>query len=166
MNPPSRVDPPSRVNSPSRVKNFIAFIWEKLRKVDRVLRCNNALFSSLPSLKLEEEDEELGWESLSDRRWGHRMALYYKIVNGLTPAYLFEHVPSEAPRNLRAFIPKAPLSKTLRYDNSFFPFCINQWNTLDEDIKPLLPLKTSKPISTITFDRNPVLFVAIGINMG
>ena len=79
--------------------------------------------------------EELGWESLADRRWGHRMALYYKIVNGLTPAYLFEHVPSEAPRNLRSFIPKAPLSKTLRYDNSFFPFCINQWNTLDEDMK-------------------------------
>ena len=38
--------------------------------------------------------DELGWESLSDRRWGRRMSLYYKIVNGLTPAYLFEHVPT------------------------------------------------------------------------
>ena len=79
--------------------------------------------------------EELGWESLADRRWGRRMALYYKIVNGLTPAYLFEHVPNEAPRSLRSFIPKAPFSKTLRYDNSFFPFCINHWNTLENNIK-------------------------------
>ena len=79
--------------------------------------------------------EELGWESLADRRWGHRMTMYYKIRNGLTPAYLFEHVPNEAPRNLRSFIPKAPISRTQRYDNSFFPFCINHWNTLDKDIK-------------------------------
>ncbi len=79
--------------------------------------------------------DELGWESLADRRWGRRMTLYYKIVNGLTPAYLFEHVPPEAPRPLRKFVPKAPISKTQRYDNSFFPYCINHWNTLDSDIK-------------------------------
>ena len=88
--------------------------------------------------------EELGWESLADRRWGRRMALYYKIVNGQTPAYLFEHVPNEAPRTLRAFIPKAPLSKTQRYDNSFFPFCINHWNTLDNDIKHSSSIKNFK----------------------
>ena len=79
--------------------------------------------------------DELGWESLADRRWGRRMTLYYKIVNGHTPAYLFEHVPNQAPRTLRKFIPKAPISKTQRYDNSFFPYCINQWNTLNDDIK-------------------------------
>ena len=79
--------------------------------------------------------DELGWESLADRRWGRRMTLYYKIRNGHTPAYLFEHVPNEAPRILRKFVPKAPISKTQRYDNSFFPYCINQWNTLNDDIK-------------------------------
>ena len=79
--------------------------------------------------------DELGWESLSDRGWGRRLTLYYKIVNGLTPAYLFEHVPSEAPRELRKYTPKAPISKTLRFDNSFFPYCINHWNDLNDDIK-------------------------------
>ena len=43
---------------------------------------------------------ELGWDSLSDRRWGPRMTLYQKIGNGLTPAYLFEHVSNETPRAL------------------------------------------------------------------
>ena len=79
--------------------------------------------------------DELGWESLSDRRWGRRLTLYYKIVNGETPAYLFDHVPNEAPRALRKFIPKAPITKTQRYANSFFPYCINHWETLDCDIK-------------------------------
>ena len=79
--------------------------------------------------------EELGWEPLDQRRWGHRMTTWYKIVNGLTPAYLFEHVPKEAPRPLRSFIPKAPIAKTERYQNSFFPYCINEWNSLEKDIK-------------------------------
>ena len=79
--------------------------------------------------------DELGWESLSDRRWGRRMSLYYKIVNGQTPAYRFDHVPSEAPRTLRKYVPKAPITKTKRYANSFFPYCINHWETLDNAIK-------------------------------
>ena len=28
--------------------------------------------------------DELGWESLSDRPWGRRMSIYYKMVNGQT----------------------------------------------------------------------------------
>ena len=32
--------------------------------------------------------EELGWESLSDRRKKQRLILFFKIVNNLTPSYL------------------------------------------------------------------------------
>ena len=65
--------------------------------------------------------DELGWESLSDRRWGRRMALFYYIRNGLAPSYLFEHIPSEDPVVcLRKFVPKAPIARTARYKNSFF----------------------------------------------
>ena len=31
---------------------------------------------------------ELGWETLSQRRWLRRMCLFYKIVNGTTPSFL------------------------------------------------------------------------------
>ena len=88
--------------------------------------------------------DELGWESLSERRWGRRMTLYYKIVNGLTPAYLFDHVPSEAPRTLRKYVPKAPITRTQRYANSFFPYCINQWESLDSEIKSATSTQTFK----------------------
>ena len=32
--------------------------------------------------------EQLGWESLSDRRWFHRLVQLFKIQNGFTPTYL------------------------------------------------------------------------------
>ena len=88
--------------------------------------------------------DELGWESLSDRRWARRMTLYYKIVNGQTPAYLFDHVPKEAPRALRKYVPKAPITRTQRYANSFFPYCINHWESLDSEIKFSTSVQTFK----------------------
>ena len=47
------------------------------------LRCNS------PRQKLY---HELGWESLEYRRNKHKLTLFYKILNGLTPAYLYELV--------------------------------------------------------------------------
>ena len=35
---------------------------------------------------------ELGWESLSNRRWARRMITFYKIKNGLAPSYLSDHI--------------------------------------------------------------------------
>ena len=88
--------------------------------------------------------EELGWESLSERRWARRLTTYYKIKNGLAPSYLSDHIPehSEINISLRDRNTRAPFSRTERYDNSFFPYCINKWNNLDDSVK-LLPSVTS-----------------------
>ena len=46
--------------------------------------------------------EELGWESLSDRRWSRRLFHFFKIHNNLTPEYLMENLPrirDQTPRN-------------------------------------------------------------------
>ena len=84
--------------------------------------------------------DELGWESLSMRRWSRRMTLFYKILNRITPPYLLDHIPEHRVQNafLRKKVIRPPSSRTDRYDNSFFPFCINNWNNLDDTIK-LLP---------------------------
>ena len=37
--------------------------------------------------------EELGWESLSDKRWFRRLFLLYKIYNDMTPKYLKDNLP-------------------------------------------------------------------------
>ena len=36
---------------------------------------------------------ELGWESLSSRRWSRRLTLFYKLINNLLPEYTRDPVP-------------------------------------------------------------------------
>ena len=90
--------------------------------------------------------DELGWESLSMRRWSRRMTIFYKIHNGMTPSYLLDHIPENSTINvsLRRNTNKPLFSRTDRYANSFFPFCINNWNILDSAIKSSLSLKEFK----------------------
>ena len=38
--------------------------------------------------------DELGWESLTDRRWCRRLFHFYKIQNNLTPPYLKDPIPA------------------------------------------------------------------------
>ena len=66
--------------------------------------------------------DELGWESLSDRRWVRRLTLFYKIQNGLAPLYLSPHIPTrnEIGMSLRNRDNNAfPPIRTERYANSF-----------------------------------------------
>ena len=37
--------------------------------------------------------EELGWKSLTDRRWYRRLLQFYKIINDLAPSYLKDIIP-------------------------------------------------------------------------
>ena len=45
--------------------------------------------------------DELGWESMSDRRWFRRLTLFYKISNGLAPSYLAEQIPERSEINIK-----------------------------------------------------------------
>jgi len=58
----------------------------------------------------------------------------------MTPQYLVEILPPRraAFANLRSRLPIYPLEvRTERYRNSFFPYCINEWNKLDSRIRDL-----------------------------
>ena len=83
--------------------------------------------------------DELGWESHSGRRWARRMAMFYKISYDMSPSYLSDYIPQRSIINpslrSRNIIP--PFSRTERYDHSVFPFCIYNWNSLDDKIKTL-----------------------------
>ena len=79
---------------------------------------------------------ELGLETLENRRNKHKLILFYKILNGMTPAYLYElvqpYLPRQTPYTLRnennTFHP--PLARTSSYFNSFIPSTIRLWNSL------------------------------------
>ena len=45
---------------------------------------------------------EIGWESLQDRRQDHKLTLFYKMMYNLTPLYLSSLVPKPV-RNLSQY---------------------------------------------------------------
>ena len=90
--------------------------------------------------------DELDWESLCDRRWTCRLSIFYKISNGFAPSYLSDHIPK---RNvismfLRNRPDNPPLTRTERYENSFFPFTIKAWKELDEEAKSKTSVQSFK----------------------
>ena len=80
--------------------------------------------------------EELGWESLSDRRWSRRLIQLYKISNNLTPDYLENRLPSFQGRSLRSDNDtnmQEIMCTTSKYKNSFFPDAIKSLNNIGPD---------------------------------
>ena len=85
--------------------------------------------------------EELGWESLSDRRWCRRILHIHKIVNNKTPVYLLSKLPRRR-RPLYRQINENTFyeirCKSSRYMNSFYLNGINAWNIVIGHF-PILP---------------------------
>ena len=90
--------------------------------------------------------DELGLESLKDRRFTRRLTFFYKIVKGFAPKYLSDFLPpqemeeeDEEENERRRERPpyRMPFCRTQSYRSSFFPNCIAEWNKLDKDIRNL-----------------------------
>ena len=75
--------------------------------------------------------EELGWETLSDRRTSRRILQIHKIDNDKTPSYLKDKLPAHHRPQPGGNTPNtfhALRSRTNRYTSSFFPDAISSWN--------------------------------------
>ena len=73
--------------------------------------------------------EELGWESLDDRRMRKRIFQIHKIIDNKTPSYLRNKLPPN--RNNLLYLPyifQEIQCRTQRYRNSFYPDAIASWN--------------------------------------
>ena len=82
--------------------------------------------------------EELGWESLDSRRWTRRLTLFYKIVNKLTPAYMWHPIPplQQAQYSFRRGDVIGQIrARTERFKSSFYPHCLKEWTILDPQIR-------------------------------
>ena len=83
---------------------------------------------------------DLGWESLQSRRDKHKLVIFYKTINGLTPEYLRELVPPLVQEASTYALRNADHFQTIHassnlYYNSFFPSTIRAWNSLSDEIK-------------------------------
>ena len=82
--------------------------------------------------------EELGWESLDQRRTFRRLMQFYKIMNSLTPDYLRDPVP---PIKYHLFgrhhsnVLHPIICRNNRYRHSFFPNSVDTWNNLGPEMR-------------------------------
>ena len=75
---------------------------------------------------------ELGWESLSSRRWSRRLTLFYKMMNNQQSHYPLRN--HDVIGRIRA--------RAEKFKSSFYPDCLAEWNELDQEIR-LAPSATS-----------------------
>ena len=82
--------------------------------------------------------EELGWETLDQRRMFRRLTQFYKIMNGLTPEYLKYPIPSRRGHlfghrstNVLRSIP----CRTERYLKTFYPDGVMSWNNIGPELR-------------------------------
>ena len=104
--------------------------------------------------------EELGWESLSERRWCRHILQIRKIVSNNTPSYLKDKLPrhrrpsfSQNNNNIFHEIRR----RSSRYMSSFFPDAITSWNNVINrfDNIPLINILKDNPCHNL----NHIIFL-------
>ena len=82
--------------------------------------------------------DELGWESLFNRRWFRRLCQFFNLWNTRHPAYLFEEIPNacEIPyflRNVNEY--DSVICRIVRFSNTYFRNVLVEYNALIEDVR-------------------------------
>ena len=81
--------------------------------------------------------QELGLESLRDRRWCRKLCLFYKVLENENPKYLLSLIPTRRMLYSTRNIHNIPLVNTKHnfFKNSFFLSTIIEWNNLDPHLR-------------------------------
>ena len=81
---------------------------------------------------------ELGWETLYDRRWYRRLCHLFSLINSKSPEYLYSELPQARQmqyslRNLSCF--EQPVSRTARFASTYFHDALFEWSLLDDETR-------------------------------
>ena len=68
-------------------------LMEKLKSVQ--YSAARAVTGTWKGTSREKLYADLGWESLSSRRWSRRLILFYKFINNLAPKYTTDPIPPQ-----------------------------------------------------------------------
>ena len=81
--------------------------------------------------------QELGLESLQQRRWYRKLRYFFKLTKNKSLKYLFNYIPTVRStyrtRNTDN-IPQFNVRHTF-FRNSYFPSIVTEWNNLDKSIR-------------------------------
>ena len=129
-------------------------------KIEKVqYRACLAITGAIQGTSKEKIYDELGLRSLTKRQWRSKLIFFHKIVNGLLPNLHFSSeeiypLRSAASSKLRPFS-----SRTMSFKNTFFPYCVNEWNNLKADIRNAKSLNIFKKLIISEKKENPLFSV-------
>ena len=116
--------------------NCTKYEMDRLDKIQH--ECARIASGASKLVSLEMLQEEINWESLTNRRYKHRLTLFYKMYTNETPNYLSSVIPqpTENRYNLRNSdnVNSIP-ARTAMNVNSFLPTVIRDWNNLPTDVR-------------------------------
>jgi hypothetical protein len=79
---------------------------------------------------------ELGWDSLGERRHKQRLKVFFKMGKSEAPQYLNDLIPATQERyDFRHDNYPTQYGRTSSFRNSFIPRTIRDWNALDDETK-------------------------------
>ena len=109
---------------------------------------------------------------MQERRTKHKLVIFYKIINNLTPNYLQEFVPPLVqdgnPYRLRNSSDIRTIhTNTNLFYNSFYPSTIREWNNLAQEIKDASSVASFKyQLNRETRNRAPPKYYSAGSRKG
>ena len=123
-----------------------AFVWDGCTQADELsLEIVQLVAAGIVSMAMKNPlianlYEVTGWETLAKRREHQKLSWMYKIVNRLTPGFLYDIVPPMVHRKntydmLSRLCITAIQCRTLSFSRSFFPFTFMLCNSLPVGIR-------------------------------
>ena len=103
---------------------------------------------------------ETGWETLASRRKKHKLTLFFKMQNGLSPDYLTSLVPATVGSTSSYPLRNASNLQTIHansqvYYNSFLPSVVHDWNELPEQTRNSPSLNSFKKSINVNISTPP-----------
>ena len=128
------------------VLEYACELWDgcgqsNMNKIEQVQHEAARIVTGLPRYcSIESLYFETGWEPLHSRRQRRKLHLFYKIHNNIAPSYLNDCLSTflndNNAYNLRHRSDyRVPFSRLQSYSISFFPSSVNQWNSLDVNVR-------------------------------
>ena len=117
-------------------QHFNNSLHQKLESVQ--LNAPLAIRGAIRDSSREKLYQELGLESLKQRRWFRELYYFFKTAKNQSPNYLFYKTPiTETAYRTRNKIDNIPRfnAKHTFFKNSFFPSTVIEWNNLDKGIR-------------------------------
>ena len=133
---------------------------ESLKRKNKMVQYNAALIitGAFKGTFRDKIYQELGLESLADRRWTRKLIFFHKMILGLLPSYLQDYLIRFD--NLRTYLTRSSTRKRIKtfpartktFESSFFPYCAETLGNLSEALRNINLINTFKP-SILNFAR-------------